>query len=114
MGYFDTAKPLNITQQLYKSPVEQQFDQQINEAKANVIDSEKEVKSKIKSLTDRGASKAEIQRIVEPLEARLRAARIELQKLISRRDQVVEYSKRETELFSGLRGIGQLFGRHKK
>lgn len=113
-GYFDTAKPLNITQQLYKSPVEQQFDQQINEAKANVIEAEKEVKSKIKSLTDRGASKAEIQRIVEPLEARLRAARIELQKLISRREQVVEYSKREAELFGGLRGIGYLFGRHKK
>ena len=79
-------------------------------------ETEKELRAKIKSLTDRNATKAEIQRIVEPLEARLRNQRIQLQQLIQKKSDVIEYSKREAQLFgvSGLAGIGRLFGPHKK
>lgn len=115
-GQFDAEKPLNITAQLQKSPTERQYDQQINDAREAVNETEKELRAKIKSLTDRNATKAEIQRIVEPLEARLRNQRIQLQQLIQKKSDVIEYSKREAQLFgvSGLAGIGRLFGPHRK
>ena len=115
-GIFDDSKPLNITAQLQKSPAEREYDQQISEARELVVDTEKELRNKIKTLTDRGGSKAEIQRIVEPIEAKLRNQRIRLQQLIQKKSEVIEYSKREAQLFgvSGLAGIGRLFGPHKK
>lgn len=104
-GNFDAEKPLNIRQALYKSPVEQEYDDRINEARQLLSDAERELKQKIKSLTDRGATKADIQRIVEPIEARIRNQRINLQKLIQKKSEVIEYSKREVELF----GIGRIY-----
>jgi hypothetical protein len=98
-GQFEADKPLNILQQLYKSPVEQEYDEQLDEAKKNVLETEKELKQKIKSLSDRGATKTEIQKIVEPFETRLRNQRITLQKLIAKKSEIAEYAKKETTLF---------------
>lgn len=98
-GKFDQEKPLNIMSLLQKSPAEAQYDEQINEAKKLVLDSEKNLKSKIKTLTDRGATKSEIQKIVEPFEAALRNQRVNLQKLLQKKTDVLEYSKNEKTLF---------------
>jgi hypothetical protein len=103
-GKFDNEKPLNIQSLLQKSPVEREFDEQISEAKNLVSETEKELKSKIKSLTDRGGTKAEISKIVEPIEIKLRNQRIALQKLLQKKDEVIEYSKRELQLF----GLGKV------
>ncbi len=98
-GNFNEEKPLNILELLKKSPVEAQYDEQINDAKKLVLDSEKSLKSKIKTLTDRGATKSEIQKIVEPYEATLRNQRVNLQKLLQKKTDVLEYSKNEKTLF---------------
>lgn len=105
-GNFDAEKPLNILQQLQKSPVEREYDQQLDDAKKNVTDTEKELKQKIKTLSDRGATKSEIQKIVEPFEARLRDQRITLQKLIAKKSEITDYAKKEITLFgiSGNKG----------
>ncbi len=99
MGQFDPNKPLNIQRLLYKSPTEQAYETQINEARQAVADTEKELRNKIKSLTDQGAGRADIQRIVAPIEAQLRNQRIALQQLLQKQSAVIEYSKNEARLF---------------
>jgi len=69
-----------------------------------VSKTKKELKSKIKSITDRGGTKTEISKIVEPIEIKLRNQRIALQKLLQKKDEVIEYSKRELQLF----GLGKV------
>jgi hypothetical protein len=109
-GQFEVDKPLNILQQLYKSPVEQEYDEQVNEAKKSVSESEKALKTKIKSLADRKATKSEIQKIVEPLEAALRNQRVALQKLLLKKGEISDYAKKEVTLF-GLSGLKSIFGK---
>lgn len=105
MGKFDTAKPLNILNLLQKSPVEQQFDEQIRQQQKIVVDQEKKIKLLTKDLTDRKASRNDIARILEPEERYLRNARLELQRLLLKKTEVVEYAKNEQTLF----GIGKIY-----
>ena len=108
-GVFDPAKPLNIQNLLTKSPVEQEYDLQIENAQREVQQAESDLKNKIRLLAQNNASKAEVQRITAPLEARARNARLDLQRLLTARSQVIEYSKNEATLFGrrrrGVHGI---------
>lgn len=103
-GEFDQNKPLNIMAAQYKSPAEAALDTAIQEKNKEVQQTERELKAKIKSLNDRGASKSDVARIIAPIEATLRNLRIELAQLISKKSAVVEYSKNEPTLF----GIGRM------
>jgi len=98
-------KPLNIQSQLSKSPTETQFDAQLDTAKNAALEIEAEMKAKIRSLAQRGASNAEVQRIVEPMQRELTRRRLEYQNLLTKRAQVIEYSKNEATLF----GIGKIY-----
>ena len=106
-GAFDASKPLNILQAQQKSPVEMQFDAQISEKQREIADLERMIKSKTKSLTDQGASKADLARILTPLEATLRNLRSDLQRLLQKKTEVIEYSKREATLFGQRRKYGR-------
>lgn len=109
-GDFDQSKPLNIMAAQYKSPTEAALDTAIQEKNKEVQQTDREIKAKVKSLTERGGNKTDVARIIAPLEAKLRNLRIELASLINKKSEVVEYSKNEPTLF----GIGQLRGRRAK
>ena len=96
---------LNIQSFLQRSPVEQQYDQQLQAAKQAVLDAEKGLKSKIKELTNKGASENQIKRITEGLEAAVRRSRIEYQTLLSNKSKVAEAARNELSLFSALGAI---------
>lgn len=101
-GQFDATKPLNIQAAQQKSPTEMQYDAQIREKTQEIAELERLIKSKIKALTDQGASKTDLARIISPMEATLRNQRADLQRLLQKKTEVIEYSKNEARLF-GLR-----------
>lgn len=98
-GQFDDTKPLNILAAQQKSPTELQYDQQISERQREIQEFERQIKAKIKTLTDQGATKNDLARIIAPLEASLRNLRSDLQRLLQKKSEVIEYSKREATLF---------------
>lgn len=98
-GQFDQEKPLNIFQQLTKSPVEIEYDRQIEDASREVMEADKDLKGKIKQLADMQATKSDAQRILVQYEARVRNARLNLQRLLQQKERVIEYSKNEPALF---------------
>lgn len=100
----DYSRPLNLAQSLVKSPVEAQFDAQVDEARQEVSTLEKQVRDKIADLSRRGASRADVQRLVSPLQVALTSARVRLNQLQSKRDEVLQYAAREQTLF----GIGRI------
>lgn len=105
-GQFDTEKPLNIQNLLSKSPVEQEYDLQIEAAQREMQEAEADVRAKIKQLALQKASPADVQRITAPLETRARNARLNLQRLMQQRSNVIEYSKNEPSLFGRrIRGL---------
>ncbi len=98
-GEFDANKPLNIMQSQLKSPTELQFELLIQEKTKQVTDLERQIKAQIKTLADRRAKQADIERIVQPMEASLRNLRLDLQRLMAKKTEVIEYSKNEATLF---------------
>jgi hypothetical protein len=91
---------LNIQENITRSPVEQQYNAQLEAAKQEVADRDKELKEKIRTLASRGATEAEVSRITAPIEVALRRARLQYQNLISKGDQVREAARNEISLFS--------------
>ena len=90
---------MNILAAQQKSPTELQYDQQISERQREIQELERQIKAKIKTLTDQGATKNDLARIIAPLEASLRNLRSDLQRLLQKKSEVIEYSKREATLF---------------
>lgn len=98
-GAFDASKPLNILGAMQKSPAEAEHDAQIAQRQKQIIETERIIRDEIKRLTAAKATKADLQRIVAPYETSLRNLRADLQRLILKKSEVVEYSKREAQLF---------------
>lgn len=110
MTFGNLEESLNIQAFLQRSPVEQQYDQQLTAAKKDVVDAENALKAKIRELTSRGATEAQVQQITEALEATLRRARIRYQELISKRGDVSAAARNELSLFAGLSGTRRRIG----
>jgi len=110
LGKWDSSQPLNILGAMQKSPAEAAYDAQIRERQKQIADMDKSIREKSADLTKRGASKTDLARVLSPMETELRNARADLQSLLLKRSEVVEYSKREATLF----GIGALKYRRKK
>lgn len=108
-GQFDADKPLNIMAAQEKSPAEQQYDAQLTEIQRTIAETERQIKAKTKTLTDQGATKNDLARILAPLEATLRNLRSDYQRLLQKRSEVIEYSKREARLFGRKK---RKYGRH--
>ena len=98
-GQFEVDSPLNILAAQQKSPSELQFDAKIQELTKDIQETDRDLKAKIRSLSERKASAEDIRRIVAPLEAALRNSRAQLATMVQKRAEVVEYSKREATLF---------------
>jgi len=104
-GVFDREAPLNILNLASKSPVEQTYDAQLDEARQKVLSLERELKDKTASYAARGAKEDRIKELTASLEAGLRRARIEYQNLLQARGRVMEAARNELNLFqiSGFR-----------
>ncbi len=96
---FDQSKPLNILQAQYKSPVEMQFESQIQEQNQSIADMDRKIKAKIKELTNGGASKSLVAEVLAPMEASLRSMRLELARLLQKKQEVAQYARNEATLF---------------
>lgn len=105
MGQFNPEAPLNIQNTLYKSPAEAELDTQVTELQGLINSMEREIKTDTVSLTQRGASRTDLARILAPKEAALRNYRSALAKLIQKRADIVKYSQNEVRLF----GIGKIY-----
>lgn len=108
LGKWDNSQPLNIMGAMQKTPTEAAYDARIQEAQRAVLDYEKQIKEKTRELSARGATKNDLARILAPYEAQLRNARADLLKLVEKRSEVIEYSKREATLFGYRSAIGKI------
>lgn len=95
---------LNIPGSITKTPTEQTYDGQVNEALQLVSDLEKQLKEKIRSLTERGAAEAKVQELTAGLQASLTRARVNYQNLLLKRNEVAQAARNDLSLF----GIGRI------
>ena len=103
-GEFDPSKPLNILAAQQKSPVEIQYEMQVQELNRDILEIDRQLKAKIKTLAQQRATAEQVRQIVAPFEAALRTKRAELARLLQKRSEITEYSKNEPQLF-GIRGF---------
>jgi hypothetical protein len=97
---------LNIQAFLQRSPVEQQYDAQLTAARKEVTELDNQLKAKIKDLTARDATSAQIEEITRPLEISLRRARVAYQEMVNKRGDVAAAARNELSLFAG---IGKIY-----
>lgn len=109
MEFGKLNKPLNILRYISKSPTEAQYDKQVNEQMQLIKDIDKELKNKISELARRGATEIQIKNATEGLEAGLRRARLELQRLLQNKGNILEQSRNEPTLFGIKRKSQRLF-----
>lgn len=100
-GVFNQNEPLNILSARYASPVEAEYNAQVNELQRAIADLEKEKKDALKRYA-KDASPEDMRRILAPIEAGLRIKGQELQRLILKRNEIFDAAKNQASLF-GLR-----------
>jgi hypothetical protein len=84
--------------------VEQQYNRQLEKAKQEIQQYDRELKEKIRALTMQQANDEDVTRITTPIERALRRARITYQGLVARRGDVEAAARNEQTLF-GVGGI---------
>ena len=95
---------LNIQNNVTLSPVERQYNAQLDEAKERISDLEKQLREKQADLIKRGATDAQIIELTAPINAAIQKAKLDLRRLIDNREEVANYAKQEQNLFSNLSG----------
>lgn len=95
----DPSQPLNIKGKMQRTPVQMQYDEQVQAAEKEVTEAQRELNSEIRRLAQAGADKKTVQQLTIGLETRLRNARVDLQKLLSKRQEILEYAQNEPRLF---------------
>jgi len=95
---------LNIQGSITKTPTEQTYDSQVAEALQLVTELDKQYKEKIRSLTERKATEAQIQELTAGLQASLTRARVNYQNLLLKRNAVAQAARNDLSLF----GIGRI------
>ncbi|SER16024.1 hypothetical protein [Neolewinella agarilytica] len=93
---------LNIQSAVQLSPVERQYNAQLEEAKKTVFDIDKELKAKVSRLAAQGATPKQVADITAPLERALRNARLAYQGLRAKSSEVQAHARNEQTLF----GVG--------
>jgi hypothetical protein len=95
---------LNIQNNVVLSPVERQYNAQLDEAKERINELEKQLKDKQADLIKRGATDAQIIELTAPINAAIQKAKLDLRRLVDNRDEVASYAKQEQNLFSNMAG----------
>jgi hypothetical protein len=91
---------LNIKEQIIKSPIEKQYEENVLNQENLVKDLNKKLNDKIRDLTDRGATAARIQQLTEGIQATLTRERINLRNLKSKKSEIQQAAGNELSLFS--------------
>jgi len=100
-GVFDQANPLNIQSARYASPVEAEYNAQLDRLRFDIAELEKEKREKLKRYA-KEATPEQLRQILAPIEAGLRVKGQELQRLLLKRNDILDAAKNQTSLF-GLR-----------
>lgn len=98
-GEFKQNEPLNILRLLSKSPVEAEYDEQVEAAKANIKSLEKELREKTTDLARRGGSEEQIRNATLGIETSLRRARLDFQRLLNNKGEVLKQARNQQSLF---------------
>ena len=101
-GVFDNTKPLNISNLLQKSPVEQTYDAQLAELQEEILTLEKEIKQKQIDFARRGASEADILKHTEGGINTLARKRKQYAEMLNQKGKVLEQAGREKSLFDSV------------
>lgn len=109
-GKFDVSKPLNIAEQASKTLIEQTYDANVQAAKAELVAAQKLRDQKLKEFTSRTKDKAKIQQVMAPYEQAVYYNQQALVKLINQKDQVMNASKNQGNLFLSGRNRYKLSG----
>lgn len=103
---FDASKPLNIKSLQYKSPIERDYDEQLNDLKREITDLEKELNEKRRDLSRRGGTVEEIERITAGTSATIARKQRQYFDLLAAKGKMIEAAQSQQSLFmNGLRGI---------
>ena len=105
MGELSPNTSLNLENTTIKSDIQKEFDRQTYELQKTVNDLEKQVQQKITLFERNKASKADIDRVITPLEMQLRTARQKLSKHLNTRSNVQKMSNQQNNLFASVSGV---------
>lgn len=111
-GKFDADNPLNLQNLGGASHGEQQYNANKAQLAATVREIDKLLKNKTKELQQRGASAADMDRILKPLEMQLRTARLKLADFLNNATRPGEASKNELNLFA-VSGLKRKYSTHR-
>lgn len=105
----DLEERLNIQESITRSPVEQQYNEQLEEVRQQIAALDKEYNDTIRRLSAQRATEADVTRITEPIERARRRARLQYQSLIAKGDQVREAARNQQSLFAGVGNTSPAF-----
>jgi hypothetical protein len=101
-----TGESLNLKSSVYKSPVELQYDEQVKTAAENLKLSQQALKEKEAQLLKRGGTTDQVMKITEQLRVTVLRHRAEYERLLGKKQEVLDYLKNQGDLFGdGLRGL---------
>jgi len=101
-GIFDQNNPLNIQSARYASPVEAEYNAQLDQLRYEIRQLEDEKKEKLKRYA-KEATPEQMRQMLIGIEAGLRTKQQELQRLILKKTEILDAAKAQTSLF----GIGR-------
>jgi len=105
--YFGRLDPmLNIQESITRTPVEQQYNEQLDESNRRVMELEKELKRKTQNYTAGGVPEEKILELTKNQRLLLIRARKENQRLKGKLDEVRQAAKNQTSLFAGVGSTG--------
>jgi len=103
-GAFNAGAPLNPLNRAVKSSVEAEYERELADARRNLKDAEEILVLKEKEFKERSNDPVAIVRALGPFEAAVRMRKIELMRLVMKKDDVRDAVRSQTTLF----GLGSL------
>jgi len=99
------AESLNIQNNITLSPVERQYNEELQQAAQVLRDLERDINNTLRSYKARGATDTELMNVTAGTQAALARARINYTNLLQKKSDVTQYAKQEKGLFDELSGI---------
>jgi len=106
-GEFDADRLINFKNFIGRSSHEIEYDSRLAEAKKKVDDFRKESDDKREDLVDKGATQIEMDRILKPLEDKLRRAIKDLNEIRKQKGLVKEATRNQTSIFDEIEEVKQ-------
>ena len=105
-GVFAKDKPLNMTNLIQRSPIEQTYDSQLKELESGILKLQNYIRTKQEDLARRGATEAQILKTTEGEVATLARKRKQYAEMVQAKGQLMRQAGRERSLFDAVGRIG--------